>query len=83
MMKLTDKQRNALDKAVLAAIANAPQVPRSADLARTPAVVKAIDALPKEKDAFRYLGDSTQRLRKQGRIEATRGGRWRMVHDKP
>lgn len=83
MTKLTDKQRDALDKVVLAAVANAPQRPRSADIGRVPAVIKAIDALPSGKDAFRYLGDSLQRLRKQGRIETTRGGRWRVVHGRP
>ncbi len=77
--KLTDKQRNALDKAVLTAITAARQTPRAADVAKVPAVKKVIDALPKEKDAFRYLDNSLQRLRKQGRIEATRRG-WRVVH---
>lgn len=81
--KLTDKQRDALDKAVLTAIADAPQRPRAADIARVPSVIKAIDALPREKDAFRYLDNSLQRLRKQGRIKATRGGHWRVVHDRP
>lgn len=83
MTKLTDRQRDAVDKAVLTAIADAPQAPRTADVARTPAVVKAIDALPKEKDAFRYLDNSLQRLRKQGRIKATPGGRWRVIHGRP
>ena len=83
MTKLTDKQRDAVDKAVLTAIANAPQTPRAADIARTPGVQKAIDALPRGKDAFRYLDNSLQRLRKQERIEATRGGRWRVVHGRP
>jgi hypothetical protein len=83
MTKLTDKQRDALDKAVLTAIVDAPQRPRAADVARVPAVARAIDALPRGKDAFRYLDNSLQRLRKQGRIEATRGGHWRVVHGRP
>jgi hypothetical protein len=83
MTKLTDKQRDALDKVVLTAIVDAPQHPRAADVARVPAVAKAIDALPRAKDAFRYLDNSLQRLRKQGRIEATRGDRWRVVHGRP
>jgi hypothetical protein len=79
MTKLTDKQRDAVDKAVLTAIAEFPQAPRAADLLRVPAVSKAINALPKGKDAFRYLDNSLQRLRKQGHAEATRGGYWRRV----
>lgn len=83
MTKLTDKQRNALDEAVFAAVKDSPQDPRSTDVARTPAVIKVIDAFPKEKDAFRYLGDSLQRLRKQKRVGATRGNRWRVIHGEP
>lgn len=87
MTKLTDKQRNAVDKAVFNAIANMSQgvtrPPRAADIARTPAVRKAIDALPKSKDAFRYLDNALQRLRKQCRIEVIRGGRWHVVHGRP
>lgn len=80
MMKLTDKQRDAIDRAVLTAIRTHPQTPRAADIAQTPVVQKAISALPRRKEAFRYLDNSLQRLRKQGRIEATRGGHWRVVH---
>lgn len=83
MTKLTDKQRETLDKTVLAAISDFPQVPRAADLLRMPAVRKVIDALPSEKEGFRYLDNSLQRLRKQSRIEVTRGGRWRLIPGRP
>ncbi len=85
--KLTDKQRDALDKAVFTAIDRMSQGvtrhPRAADIAQTPAVQRTIDALPREKDATRYLDNSLQRLRKQGRINATRGGRWSVIHGRP
>lgn len=83
MTKLTDKQRGAIDKAVLAAIIDAPQPPRAADIAKAPTVARAIAALPRRKDAFRYLDSAFQRLRKRGSIEATRGGRWRVIHGRP
>jgi DNA-binding IscR family transcriptional regulator len=75
MTKLTTEQTKAVDKAVLTAIHDAPQLPRAADLLRVPAVGKAISA--------RYLDNSLQRLRKRGSVEATRGGRWRVVHGRP
>lgn len=81
--KLTPAQTKAVDKAVLTAILEHPQRPRAADLLRVPAVRKVIDALPKGKDATRYLDNSLQRLRKRGSAEATSGGYWRVVHNKP
>lgn len=83
MTKLTTEQTKAIDKAVLTAILEHPQRPRAADLLRVPAVRKVIDALPKGKDATRYLDNSLQRLRKRGRVEATSGGRWRVIHGAP
>lgn len=81
--KLTTEQTKAVDKTVLTAILDAPQLPRAADLLRVPAVSRAIGALPKGKDATRYLDNSLQRLRKRGSIEANSGGRWRVIHGRP
>lgn len=83
MTKLTTEQSRAVDKAVLTAILERPQRPRAADLLREPAVRKVIDALPRSKDATRYLDNSLQRLRKRGNITATSGGHWRVIHGKP
>lgn len=84
MTKLTDKQRDIVDKAVLAAIANAPQPLSAADMSQMPAIKGVLSLLPRDKSHFWYLDNSRQRLRRQGRIEATRrGGRWRVVHGRP
>jgi uncharacterized protein YdeI (YjbR/CyaY-like superfamily) len=84
MTKLTDRQRDAVDKAVLTAIANAPEPLSSADMSQMPAINRVLSELPKDKSYFWYLDNARQRLRRQGRIEATRrGGRWRVIHGRP
>ena len=83
MTKLTKEQTEAVDKAVLAAIINHPKAPRAAELLRVPAISKVIDALPKRKEAFRYLDNALQRLRKRGCIQAGSGGYWHAIRDRP